>query len=169
MEAALHDILINTYNADPQLRSHAETALKAFIATEGALFALISFLGNQSIHRDLRQAAGIIVKNRISEIWREADLNDAQSATPLPKRLSAPEKETARQQLVNILLVETDNSIRGLIAESIKSVAEFDYPERWPDLMPTLLGHIQTPDVLKMYNALLAIRKLVKRYEFKST
>ena len=38
---------------------------------------------------------------------------------------------------------------------------------RWPELIPTLLGHIGTPDVLKMYNALLAMRKLVKRYEYK--
>ena len=38
---------------------------------------------------------------------------------------------------------------------------------RWPELIPTLLAHIGTPDVLKMYNALLAMRKLVKRYEYK--
>lgn len=35
-------------------------------------------------------------------------------------------------------------------------------------MLPTLLNYIQTPDVLKMYNAMLALRKLTKRYEYKS-
>ena len=33
--------------------------------------------------------------------------------------------------------------------------------------MPTLLANVQNPDVLKVYNSLLALRKLVKRYEYK--
>jgi importin-7 len=34
-------------------------------------------------------------------------------------------------------------------------------------LIPTLLTNIQSQDVLKMYNSLLALRKLAKRYEYK--
>lgn len=41
------------------------------------------------------------------------------------------------------------------------------YYIRWPGLVPTLIENIQNSDVNKMYNALLALRKLVKRYEFK--
>jgi hypothetical protein len=33
--------------------------------------------------------------------------------------------------------------------------------------MPKLVANIQTPDVLKVYNALIAVRKLVQRYEYK--
>jgi hypothetical protein len=39
---------------------------------------------------------------------------------------------------------------------------------RWPELVPTLLAQVVNPDVLKVYNALLALRKLVKRYEYKA-
>jgi hypothetical protein len=39
---------------------------------------------------------------------------------------------------------------------------------RWPTLVPTIVANIQNNDVLKIYNALLALRKLVKRYEYKS-
>ena len=43
-----------------------------------------------------------------------------------------------------------------------------DFPAKWPELLPTLLAHVQSPDnVLKMYNALVALRKIVKRYEYK--
>ena len=39
---------------------------------------------------------------------------------------------------------------------------------RWPELVPSLLAHIRSGDVLKVYNSLLAMRKLVKRYEYKA-
>ena len=43
-----------------------------------------------------------------------------------------------------------------------------DFPAKWPELLPTLLTHVQSSDnVLKMYNALVALRKVVKRYEYK--
>lgn len=38
---------------------------------------------------------------------------------------------------------------------------------RWPELIPTIVTNIQSPEVLRVYNALLALRKLVKRYEYK--
>lgn len=39
---------------------------------------------------------------------------------------------------------------------------------RWPGLVPTLLANIQKGDVLRIYNSLLALRKIAKRYEFKA-
>ena len=39
----------------------------------------------------------------------------------------------------------------------------------WPTLVPQLVENISSPDVLKIYNSLLALRKLVKRFEYKKT
>ena len=165
MESRLQEILIHTYHADPQLRAQAEAALKQFVFSENALFAILSFVGNQSIHRDLRQAAAIQLKNRITELWREA-IDDPTDPTQ-KIHLSLADKENARVAFLTVLLVETDNSIRGLLAEAVKSIADIDYPLKWPSLLPTLLANVQQPDVLKMYNSLLAIRKVAKRYEYK--
>lgn len=39
----------------------------------------------------------------------------------------------------------------------------------WQDLVPTLIAQLSNgQDVLRIYNALLALRKLVKRYEYKA-
>ena len=43
-----------------------------------------------------------------------------------------------------------------------------DYPANWSLLMPTLLTSIQSGNVAFMYNALYALRKIIKRFEFKS-
>ena len=127
MEEVLHNILIHTYNADPLLRGQAEVALKQFIISEGAVFALLSFLGNKTIHRDLRQAAAIIIKNKIFELWRTVP-GDEEHEKVL---LTPTDKDQAKSMLIETLLAETDNSIRGLIAEAVKSIAEVDYPERY--------------------------------------
>eukprot|EP01041_Mallomonas_annulata_P011336 gene11336-23725_t len=159
MVTYLHSILINTFNADPSLRADAESNLKKYFTMADALSCLICFIGNHEVHRDLRQAAAIAMKNNSKDIYRTDE-------RMIP--VSDHEKERAKSMLLEVLLAETDNSVRGLLAETTKNISEFEYPERWPTLLPTLLSHIQTTDILKMYNSLIALRKIVKRYEYKS-
>jgi len=159
MEAALESILINTYNPSHDLRLQAEQALQSFLATPGSMTALITFIGNIAVHRELRQATGLIIKNRLRDFWNNSE------GKGLPATLD--EKELLKLQIVNILLVETDNSIRGILAESIRVVSEYEFPNNWPSLVPTLIANIETTEVLKIYNSLLALRKLVKRFEYK--
>lgn len=44
--------------------------------------------------------------------------------------LTLDEKNKVKAGLLAVLLDENDTSIKGLLAECIKSVAEIDYPER---------------------------------------
>eukprot|EP01038_Epipyxis_sp_PR26KG_P009275 gene9275-12495_t len=168
MELVLESILINTYNPDNNLRAQAEASLAHFLLTQGALPALLNFVGNTQNHRELRQATGIVIKNQLRDFWRTDDPNDPLTSNTV-KTLPASdrEKEYFKDKLVEILLIETDNSIRGLLAESIRVVSEFEYPDNWSTLLPQLLVNLQQSDVLRMYNSLLAIRKLIKRYEYK--
>jgi hypothetical protein len=150
MESVLESILINTYNQDAALRAQAEQALDQFLKSSGALVTLLNFIGNTNNHRELRQATGIQIKNKMRAFWCE----DAEYTT------TPQDKEVVKTQLVEILLVELDNSIRGILAEAIRIVSETEFPDRWPTLIPTILQHIQSTDVLKMYNSLLALRKV---------
>ena len=159
LEQLLEAILINTYNPDNTLRGQAEEGLKQFNTAPGSLSALVSFVGGTQRHRELRLAAAIQVKNKLRDYW-------VPEGAIYP--VSAEEKEQIKVRVVDILLVEPDNSLRGILAESIKLIAEYDFPDQWPALIPTLLTNIQTPDVLKVYNSLVALRKLVKRYEYKA-
>lgn len=65
----IQSILINTYNANHALRLEAEANLSLLLRCDGILLQLLSFVGNRDFHRDLRQAASIVVKNRIREFW----------------------------------------------------------------------------------------------------
>ena len=121
MESVLEAILINTYNPDANLRMQAEAALNQFLVTGGALVALLNFIGNTNNHRELRQATGIVIKNKMRDFW--SDDNTKYVTTP-------EEREVVKVLLVEVLLVEVDNSIRGILAEAIRIVSETDFPER---------------------------------------
>ena len=47
------------------------------------------------------------------------------------------------------LLRETDNSVRDIIAETIKILASYDFPDDWPALVPTIVAELQTGMVLR--------------------
>lgn len=126
MEAALHDILINTYNPNHDLRVKAEQALQQFLVTQGSLTALINFIGSTAVHRELRQAASLVLKNRLRDYFCD---NTKPQDKGLPS--SPEEKEYVKHQMLNILLGELDNSIRGILAEGIRVVSEFEFPDRF--------------------------------------
>ena len=128
---------------------------------------------------EVRQAAAIQLKNLCRECWVE---RVSFSGTPLPPLpgdegrkapiLDEEDKSAVRLNLVEALLAEPEKSIIGLMAETVYSIAIHDFPDSWPNLVPTLLQTIaQSNDpslALRVHNALLALRKICKRYEYKS-
>jgi importin-7 len=88
--------------------------------------------------------------------------------------------------LIHALLNEHEKSVRDLLAETLQTIVIHDFPDQWTTLIPTLLSTIQigiqqagiipsstsiTPSPmngLQIHNALVAIRKVTKRYEYKS-
>lgn len=123
MDTMIYEILINTYNPNPTLRKQAEVELKQFLNNHGAFSSLLGFIQNQDIERDLRVAASIVAKNNARNYFRTD-----QEEVVLP--ISPEEKEAAKIAVVAILLVETDNVIRGLLAETIRAMSEFEYPHK---------------------------------------
>jgi importin-7 len=77
-------------------------------------------------------------------------------------------------RLMETLIAEGEKSIRDLLAETLHTVVIHDFPDNWPELIPFLVHSIQTgaQDMathgLAVHNALLALRKVTKRYEYKS-
>jgi len=69
-------------------------------------------------------------------------------------------------------LNEHEKSVREILAETLHCIAVHDYPDEWPSLLPTLLNVIalneDASQALRVHNALLALRKICKRYEYKS-
>jgi hypothetical protein len=163
----LETVLINTYNPNEGLRVAAEHHLQEFLATPGSLAEILRLVGQQTqSHRDVRLAAAILLKNNIRSAFRLDSEKGAVKAGILPT-----------------LFAEEDNSVKKILAECIRVIADIEANtvagslppsfvnlttnNTWPELLPSIIAQIQSSQPLQMYNALLALRHVVKRFEFK--
>jgi hypothetical protein len=117
------------------------------------------------------------LKNICRECWAERlnfagyPLSDTEGKKP--PLLDSDDKGRIRPGLVAALLDEPEKSLRDLLAETLHTIVIHDFPEKWPDLVGTLLlavqqGAMDQTQALRVHNALLALRKVCKRYEYKS-
>lgn len=134
---------------------------------------IILVLGKK-VRYEVRQAAAIVLKNICREGWAQRTHYAPYEEVPVQQPLlSDVDKEAVRTGLILALLEEVEKSMRGLFAETLHTIVIHDFPEKWPALIPTLLATIQQGVMdmerhgLRVHNALLALRKVCKRYEYK--
>eukprot|EP00614_Pseudopedinella_elastica_P016143 CAMPEP_0172650106 /NCGR_PEP_ID=MMETSP1068-20121228/242126_1 /TAXON_ID=35684 /ORGANISM="Pseudopedinella elastica, Strain CCMP716" /LENGTH=1202 /DNA_ID=CAMNT_0013464469 /DNA_START=137 /DNA_END=3746 /DNA_ORIENTATION=+ len=155
-------VLSYTFSPDQAQRKQAEDAIKTLPTVEGAPLALLQIVGaKEQVGREVRQAAAVSFKNIAKSFWEPLGSITGEKCVPTAS------KPAIRDLLFQALLVETDKSVRDLLAESVHLLVRTDYPAHWPGLLPDILACVQSGDPLRMHNALLALRKVVKRLEYK--
>mmetsp|Transcript_7566 Transcript_7566/g.11844 ORF Transcript_7566/g.11844 Transcript_7566/m.11844 type:complete len:1061 (+) Transcript_7566:86-3268(+) len=172
---SLHVTLQQSFSPDANLRSPAEETIRNLKQVKGSTVMLLQVAAENQVQYEVRQAAAIQLKNICRECWIERfsalGYNQSESAQK-PQVLAEDDKDVVRINLVEALMAEHEKSVRDLLAETLHSIAIHDFPEKWPSLVPTLLHTIsQNNDpakALSVHNALLALRKVCKRYEYKS-
>jgi len=172
----LHVALQNSFSPDASVRDPAEAAVKNLKNVRGAVTMLLQVASEKQVQYEVRQAAAIQLKNICRECWveRVSFMGAMLSSEGGTKAIILAEEDKAgiRTNLVDALLSEAEKSVRDLMAETIHSIAIHDFPQHWPSLLPTLLQQTaQSSDpsqALRVHNALLALRKICKRYEYKS-
>jgi len=175
--------LQQSFSPDQNVRDPAEATIKNLKFIPGATQMLLHITEEKQVQYEVRQAAAIQLKNICRECWVErvsfsglplppVDADESGAASKKPPLLLEEDKTAVKKKLVVCLLAEPDKSIRDLMAETVHCIAIHDFPTSWPDLLPLLLHAIsQNADpsqALRVHNALLALRKVCKRYEYKS-
>ncbi|CAN0027766.1 unnamed protein product, partial [Hapterophycus canaliculatus] len=121
----------------------AEAQLAALCQAPECLMLLLQIVVEPQVDRAVRQAAAIALKNTVRGKW-SPDPEAKTPATFLPEH-----KATFRGNLFEAVLRETDNSVRDILAETLRVVASYDFPHEWPDLIPTIVAQLQTGEVLR--------------------
>lgn len=147
--ASLHNILLHTFSNDDAARKAAEDAVANLHTVRGAVLLLIQIAVEQSVAREIRQAAAVSLKNLVHKYWEGDENAQGQWVELIP----ADEKAVSRQNALEALLVTQDNSIRSLLAETVAYIARFDFPVRplrfelfrscW--LRPSITAHWRVP------------------------
>jgi len=161
----LSQALSATLSPDKAMREAAETHLIGLRKTAGQIVVLLQVISAaDGVQRELRQAAAIMLKNAIRQHWEPR--GDAAKAGDVG--IFPADRAVLKENLLAVLVRETDNSVRNLVVEGINEVARCDLIKgEWPTLLPEVMGHLTSGDQLRTYNSLVALRGVVKIFEHK--
>eukprot|EP00968_Pinguiococcus_pyrenoidosus_P012680 scaffold1130_cov195-Pinguiococcus_pyrenoidosus.AAC.41 len=119
---------------------------------------------------DLRETRGYprdLISEKISSGWRGKgrQWNEGREAA----RGLETRRLVARVDLgkANSSLPQTQSNLVNVIAAAVSEIARWDFPDKWSNLVGSLCAHIEGGDPRPMWNALKALRLVVKRYEYK--
>lgn len=138
-------------------------------------FHIYAFVINQ-VQFEVRQAAAIQLKNICRNCWVETKSYLGITIEPRDGSEKVLLKEADKLQVKNyileVLLAEPEKSVQDLLAETIFHIVKSDFPHQWPTLIPIILQTVQQSDLatqgLRVHNALVALRKICKRFEYKN-
>jgi len=149
--------LVGSYSGDTAVRKAAEAKITELCLVPGAAGMLLQVSTASGAVREARQAGAIALKNLVKRRWED-------------QLFASPEEQAAaRTATLEALLREKEATVRDQLAEVVDEIARVDFPkERWQDFVPRLVTVLRDRrDTSEVQNALLALRKLCKRFEFK--
>lgn len=174
----LESVLLNTLNKEEAVRKQAEHSLRDACAVPGFTVSLLKIACENQNPKEIRQAASVALKNGIKRNWTTEDLTEQMRNTPQQSHFNEfsgkynipkGDRDLVRSNIMaGLAMIRSDNeSIRKVLSECVGSIAEWDFPDRWPGLIQELINLLSpNNDRDCVYNGLLALRCIVKRYEF---
>ena len=157
--ASVVAVLLASFSPVAETRKAAEQQIAQLTALRGSIFLLLRVSAEGGVQFEARQAAAIAVKNLVKKRWGEDAVFGGEE-----------ERKMARVGALDALLLPaTTGAIREQLAECVNELALRDFPQRWPELVPRVMeALVAQADAGSVHNALLALRKVTKRFEFKS-
>ncbi|XP_041010366.1 importin-9 isoform X1 [Juglans microcarpa x Juglans regia] len=128
----LLNCLSATLDPNQELRSFAEASLHQASLQPGFGTALSKVAANRELPLGLRQLAAVLLKQFIKKHWEEGDDSFEHPA------VSSDEKAVIRRLLL-FSLDDSHKKICTAISMAVASIAVYDWPENWPDLLPFML------------------------------
>jgi len=154
----LCSVLQASLSPDTAQRKAAETALQQHAHLPGQLTNLLRVAVEGTLDVSVRQVAAITLKNLVKTRW---DPDDADSPD-----IAEEDKASVRDNLLEGI-VRAPPAVRSQLGESAKHVVHFEFPDRWPALMPAVCTLLTTQDEAQLYAALFMLRLVARKYEFK--
>jgi exportin-2 (importin alpha re-exporter) len=148
-------------------RKHAESQLLSAETEAGfpiVILSLISALNSSDSQEDnaIRQSASIYFKNLVKRRWPIPD--DERDDTSL-QVLHAQDSEPVKNNLVELLCSSPPNVAKQL-AESVAIIGEFEFPQKWPSLLPQLVSKLQEQDLNVVKGVMITANSIMKRFRF---
>ncbi|KAI1821648.1 armadillo-type protein [Xylaria intraflava] len=156
MEDQLVQILANTQLPADGPRIQAELDLKRAQSNPVFPLSLANIGRHTSISNDIRQAALSALRRFIENNW--SGENDDGPVIPIADNV----KDQIRPLVLDLALNSEDRRIKTAASFVVGKIANVDWPEQWPNLLPTLLSIIPTGSDNQLHGALRVLSDLVE-------
>nr|POE72430.1 importin subunit beta-5 [Quercus suber] len=157
MEEQLIRLLNETQAAQDGPRKNAEWQLKQQYTNPDFAVSLVSVGSHADVPINIRQAALLVLKTYVQACWSpQFDEFGGQYLADVEKR------NLVRQSLLNLALSGRDE--RKIISAAslvVSKIATADFPDEWPDLLPTVLNIVGNGTDAQLHGALKVLSELV--------
>jgi hypothetical protein len=159
MEEQLLPLLAATQSGNAV--QQAEEQLRACWSHPDYSPGLVAVASHESVPVPIRQAALAVLKQFIKSCW-STHFDEFQGKTDddlVPEEV----KRRVRASLLDLVISENlDPRVRVIASSTVSRIGSADFPERWPDLLPTLLHIISTGSDGQLHGALRVLADLVE-------
>lgn len=157
MEEQVVGLLDQTQSAAEGPRKHAELQLQQLYSNQQFPISLVTIASHESVPLSTRQAALLYLRTFIQATW--SPQFDEFKGHVL---VSDETKAQLRRMLLDLATSTTEErKIKGLASYAVSKIASCDFPEEWPDLLPTVLNVVQTGNDAQLHGALKVLVELV--------
>ncbi|KAI0396710.1 ARM repeat-containing protein [Xylariaceae sp. FL0594] len=156
MEDQLVQVLANTQLSAEGPRKQAELDLNLARSNPAFPTSLVSVARHPSVEVQVRQVALTTLRQFIESNWS----GESDDGPVIP--ISDNVKDQIRPLILDLALNAEDRKIKTAASFAVGKIANVDFPEQWPSLLPTLLNVITTGSDNQLHGALKVLNDLVE-------
>lgn len=142
MEQELLSLLANTQATQSEVRKAAEQQLKNLYSNPSFPISLTAIASHESVPVNLRQSALSILRTFIETSW-SSNLDEFAGRV----LVDDANKAQIRQTLLELVTTAAtpERKVKASASWAISKIASADFPDDWPQLLPTVLHTINDP------------------------
>ncbi|GAB7352424.1 hypothetical protein MBLNU459_g2843t1 [Dothideomycetes sp. NU459] len=157
MEQEIARLLEDTQSAQEARRKNAELHLKQLYTNDQFPVALLSIGAHDAFPVVLRQSALLYLKTFVQSVW-SPQFEEFKGQV----LVSIEQRKTVRQMLLELATSEhQERKVKSAASIVVSKIASADFPDEWPDLLPTLLHVINNGATGQLHGALKVLQDLV--------
>ncbi|KFM58485.1 Importin-9, partial [Stegodyphus mimosarum] len=153
LKDALFETLTSTLSPIHDVRISAEQQISVLEVTDEFAIHLTELMLDAHAPLAVRQLASILLKQYVESHW------SANSEKFRPPE-TTPEAKAAVRAMLPMGLHESISKLRSSVAYAISAVAQWDWPEQWPELFEILLQSLVSENSFAVHGAMRVLKEI---------
>ncbi|XP_049847541.1 importin-9 isoform X3 [Schistocerca gregaria] len=139
LREALYDTLMGILSPHQEVRTAAEDRIQALEVTEEFGVHLTEFIVEKNLNIAIRQLSSVLLKQYVEEHW--CHLSEKFRCPETPEKAKAVIRHALPEGLK-----EPCSKVHGAVAYAVAAIAQWDWPEKWPELFELLISYLSGDD-----------------------